>query len=577
MKTKFGRVNSQSYGQKSVDRRAFLKQMSAVAAGAVGTSAVAGLFGAGKASAQAVFNGKKFEPPIAKTIYGAVRGASQDGVILFKGIPYAGPSTGANRFKPPVKLQPWTGVRDALMFGPETIQPRDSNLPGNSLTAPSDEYCQYLNVWTPMIRDGRKRPVMFYSHGGGFTTGNGGAEEFPETEIHDGGALARNYDVVVVTHNHRLGLLGYLYLGDILGEEYAASGCAGMLDIAAALQWVHDNIEEFGGDPNCVMIYGESGGGAKTSVLTALPAAHGLFCRASVESGSMIDAAPGDRATELARKVLAQLGLKESNAKQLLTIPVEQLLAAQVAVDAFAGMPRPTRRAMTMDIFGFGPVLDGHFLPANPYDPGAPAISANIPMMVGTNKDETNFMFMRQAAIYQMDKADLEQRISDMFGDKAGKVLDVYRHSRPGATPTELFIAITTASMFWNNAIRMAERKAEQNAAPIYMYQFTYESNLLANQDPPYPLKASHAMEIPIKFDHPESPLLIGTNPDRFQAALNMSHAWASFAHNGNPNFDGLPNWPAYTLDKRETMLLNAECHVVSDPQHDERELWKEL
>jgi para-nitrobenzyl esterase len=427
-----------------------------------------------------------------------------------------------------------------------------------------------------MIRDGRKRPVMFYSHGGGYAVGSGGGEDFQENQYHDGNALARNYDVVVVTHNHRLGLLGYLYLGEILGEEYAASGCAGMLDIVAALEWVRDNIEEFGGDPNCVMIFGESGGGAKTTVLTALPSAQGLFHRASVESGSMLDASPRDRATDLARKVLAQLGLKESEAKQLLTIPAERLLEAQDAVAPFAvelSKSRPTlNRAL-----GFAPLVDGHFLPANPYDPRAPLISANIPMIVGTNKDETILFYQHEAAIFRMDDADLRKRVSDMFGDDAGKILNVYRKSRPEASPTDLFIAITSAQMMWANAIKMAERKAELNAAPVYMYQCTYESNLLVSQDPPYRYKTMHSVEIPLKFDHPESPILLGSNPDRFQAARNMSHAWASFARNGTPSFDGSLNWPAYTLDKRETMLLTAECHVVSDPNREERLLWQQL
>jgi para-nitrobenzyl esterase len=351
-----------------------------------------------------------------------------------------------------------------------------------------------------------------------------------------------------------------------------------MLDIVAALQWVHDNIEEFGGDPDCVMTFGESGGGAKTSCLTALPSAHGLFHRASVESGSMLRAMARDQATETTRKILANLRLKESDARQLLFIPPERLVKAQVEVSAASA--QASRRTGRMDSnLGFSPVVDGHFLPRDPYDPTAPELSANVPLMVGTNENEAVTMFMGQADIFRMDNGELEKRVSGMFGDDATKVLGVYRHSRPDASPTDLFLAVMTARMFWSNAVKMAERKARLNGAPVYMYRFTYQSDALANEDPPYPMRARHAMEIPFKFDHPQivPKLLVGNNPARFLTAYNMSHAWANFARNGNPNSEGIPEWPPYTLGKRETMFLNAECHVVSDPDREERLLWDEL
>jgi para-nitrobenzyl esterase len=556
-----------------MQRRDFLKRMSVMASATASVPAIAALMN-GPASAQALYDGKAYGPLIAETKYGKVRGASQEGVILFKGIPYAGPPTGVNRFKPPVKLQPWTGIRDALMYGPASLQRVASDLPANSAVAPCDEYCEYLNVWTPMIRDGGKRPVMFYSHGGGFTEGDGGSEGYPGNEFHDGGALARNYDVVVVTHNHRLGLLGYLYLRDILGEEFAASGCAGMLDIIAALQWVHDNIEEFGGDPGRVMIFGESGGGAKTSCLTAMPMAHGLFHRASVESGATLKAGDKDGATETTRKVLSNLGLKESEARQLLTIPADHLFKAQLDVSSAGRSTARTGRGMGG---GFSPIVDGHFLPRHPYDPTAPEISANVPLMVGTNENETVTMYMHQADIFRMDRAGLEKRMSEMFGDKAEQVLAVYRRTRPSASPTDLFLAITTARMFWANTVTMAERKAQLKAAPVYMYRLTYQSDALANEDPPYPQRARHAMEIPFKFDHPQTEWITGKNPDRFLTAYNMSHAWASFARNGSPNFDGIPEWPAYTPERRATMFLNAQCRVVDDPDREERLLLAKL
>lgn len=546
-----------------IGRRQFLGRASAMSAGAILAPAIVGALGEGRAYA------KKSAGPssvIAKTRAGQLRGVmGDDGVISFKGIHYAESPAGENRFKAPVKLKPWSGVRDATAYGPQAIQARDPGWSTALIVPPTDEDCLVLNVWTQGLRDGKKRPVMFYSHGGGWNTGNGGTTTPPGDQNHDGAALAKNYDVIVVTHNHRLNLLGFLYLGDILGEEYAASGCAGMLDIQSALQWVNDNIAEFGGDPANIMIFGESGGGYKTSTLTAMPGAHGLFQKASVESGSAIDLTPKDRADDTAQRALARFGLTEKNARELVNMPVANVLDVISVVPAGA---RP---------LSFSPVVDGHYIPANPYDPVAPPFSKDIPMIVGTNKDEALLFLRGNKAVFTMNEDDLRQRVQAMLHDKADRVLEVYHRTRPNASPTDIFVAIQTAQMFWANAVKMAERKAAQNGAPIYMYRFTYESEVLANDDPPYPLKASHAMEMAFKFDHPEITGLIGKRAERFQAAANMSHAWASFARNSDPNFDGLPHWPRYTLEKRETMFLNSECHVVDDPDSEERKLWETL
>ena len=421
---------------------------------------------------------------VAKPPCGQVRGARNGSVIVFKGIPYAGSPAGKGRFKAPPELKPWTGVRDALLYGPEAIQPPDPGWPKEWKPAIASEDCLVLNVWTRGVGDGRKRPVMFYSHGGGFATGSGGAEVWPQNLPHDGAALAEHYDVVVVTHNHRLGLLGYLYLGDLLGREYAASGAAGMLDIVAALAWVRDNIEAFGGDPNCVMIWGESGGGAKTSTLTAMPAAQGMYHRASVESGPTLRLTPREQATETTRQVLSKLGLNERQARELLTIPADRFRQLQERMSG----PDPMR---------FGPVVDGHFLPNHPYDPVAPAMSAKIPLIVGTNKDET-IMFDQRGSleVFSMDDAALRKRLEPVLKDKTDRVLEVYRRNRPGASPADLYIAITTAQWMWNNAIEMAERKAALDAAPVYMYLFAYESEVPVAPKVAYPQKAAHAMEM---------------------------------------------------------------------------------
>jgi para-nitrobenzyl esterase len=505
-----------------------------------------------------------FTPAVVTTSYGKVRGAASGGVTVFKGIPYAGAPEGAYRFKAAPKLKSWTGVRDALLYGAQAIQPPDPGWPKEWAPAPASEDCLFLNIWTQGAAAGRKRPVMFYSHGGGFATGNGGADVWPQQFNHDGSELAKNYDVVVVTHNHRLGLLGYLFLGDLLGEEYAASGAAGMLDIVAALEWVRDNIEAFGGDPNNVMIWGESGGGAKTATLTAMPSAQGLYHKASVESAPTLRLTPREAANETTKTVLARLGLGANQARELVQMPAARLRELQERMSG----TNPMR---------FGPVVDGRFIPRHPYDPTAPAISANIPMIVGTNKDETIMFYQRDdLAVFSLDEAGLRQRLKGPLGDKLDRVLEVYRRSRPNASPADLYIAITTAQWMWRNAITMAERKAALHAAPVYMYLFAYESEVPVAPSVSYPQKAAHAMEMAFKFDHPDNNPDAGRRPERYQVARNMSGAWAAFARSGNPSHAGIPRWPAYTTDRRATMILDAECRVVEDPYSEERRVWQE-
>ena len=551
-----------------VGRRDFLTKLSAMAGSAIAAPAIVRALGDRPADP------KKSAAPgdvIAKTRAGRLRGViSDDSVISFKGVHYAESPAGENRFKPPVKLKSWSGVRDAVAYGPEAIQERGPGRGSGGNPTPMDEDCLVLNVWTQGLHDGGKRPVMFYSHGGGFSAGNGGAATPGDNEVRDGAALAKNYDVVVVTHNHRLNLLGFMYLGDILGDDYDASGCVGMLDIQAALQWVQDNIESFGGDPHNIMLFGESGGGLKTSTLTAMPGAHGLFQKASVESGSALFLYGQHDATETAKIAIGRFGLTEKNTHDLVNVPVAAILAviSSAPVDSNGKPERPLI---------FGPVVDGSYIPANPYAPVAPSISKDIPMIVGTNKDEALAFFRNDKALFTLDDAGLEKQVKDVLHEKADRVIEVYRRTRPNATPTELLVAIRTAQNFWDAAVKMSERKAEQNGAPVYMYQFAYESEVLANTDPPYPLKASHGMEVAFKFDHPNITTMIGNRPERFQVAANMSRAWASFARNSDPNFDGLPHWPPYTLDKRETMFINAPCEVVSDPNSEERKLWAAL
>jgi para-nitrobenzyl esterase len=548
---------------EALDRRSFLTRM-AMATGALCAPAITGCG-----------PGDRPEAVVAKTLYGRVRGARENVVTVFKGIPYAGSPAGAYRFKPAPKLQSWSGIRDALVYGAQSIQPPDPAWPKDWKPAASSEDCLFLNVWTPGINDGKNRPVMFYSHGGGFSTGNGGADVWPQNEFHDGAALAQAYDVVVVTHNHRLGVMGYLYLGDLLGEEYASSGIAGMMDIVAALEWVRDNIAEFGGNPDNVMIWGESGGGAKTSTLTAMPGAHGLYHKASIESGAALRMRSRESAAETAREVLNAFGLNENQAHNLIKIPADDLC------DVMRKLPRrPSSGSVSSALaegLGFSPMVDGRYLPAHPYDPVAPAVSADIPLIVGINKDETIFMHRGNPEIFTMDDADLRRRLESTYRDRTDRILEVYRRSRPEASPTALYIAITTAQWMWRNAITLCERKLDLQAAPVYMYIFAYESQEPVMPGVSYPAGAAHAAEIPFKFNHPGGDLISDQNSQRAKATRNMSRAWASFARNSDPSHDEIPEWPAYTLEQRETMFLDDECRVVNDPYREERLLWKEL
>jgi len=499
-------------------------------------------------------------------------------VITFKGVPYAGSASGENRFKAPPALEPWTGVRDAFTPGPPAFQsPRPSF--GKEEPLPSED-CLVLNIWTPAVDQGR-RPVMFYNHGGGFVSGSG------STWYQDGSSLARKYDVVVVATNHRLGLLGYLFLADLAGEEYATSGNQGILDIAAGLRWVHENIEAFGGDPRNVMVFGESGGGAKTSCIYALPAAKDYFNKASIESGPGVHMCPRDTATETAKMVLAELGLSEKEVLKLKEVPAQKLLQVQdsLAKKSAMGLSLSAgRKGMVIPRpGGFTPVVDGTYLPHHPFDPTAPTISRDKPLMVGSNKDEMAFFLQQRkdTEAFTLTNEGLSSRLQKEFGTNSERILATYRKSRPSASPADLYVAITTARAFWLGSIEIAEKKYEQNAAPVYMYMFVHGSNFIV-PGTNHRLGAAHATEIWYKFDNVDleppkgtpGPPLIGDDPERETAALNMSEMWTTFARTGRPGAKGQPAWPAYDMKTRSTMMINAQCKVANDPFSRELAMW---
>lgn len=513
-----------------------------------------------------------------ETSHGRLRGGHSRGALAFKAIPYAGPVSGKNRFKAPPAMTPWTGVRDATRLGPPALQGSGSTF-GEHEPAQSED-CLVLNVWTPAVKDAGKRPVMFYCHGGGFTSGSGGQN------IQDGAHLAATYDVVVVAVNHRLGLFGYLYLGALGGEDYAASGNQGQLDIVAALGWVKDNIAAFGGDPDNVLVFGESGGGAKTCAVMAMPAAHGLLHKAAVQSGPMLYAATREAADETARRILAALDLAPADVRKLADVPAEKLLALQLA-GSKGPLAMPTKEwrlhhpvlpdgmaARRGDQPGnWGPVADGTILPRAPFDPEAPAISANIPLLIGNNRDEATFFMRDNPKFFQSDEAALAILGRPYFGDATERVLALYRRTRPQATVPERGIAMMTALMFGNDTVTLADRKSLQ-PAPVFRYRYDYPSNTpISGTD--WTLRAGHASDISLVFYNYEFKDLQGQGPGLAEASKAMSSYFASFARSGVPVAAGQPAWPRYDTVRRATMILNSHCEVLDDPDGEERKFWQ--
>lgn len=495
---------------------------------------------------------------VVETANGKVRGGHSRGALAFKGIPYGGSVSGANRFKPAPPVESWTGVRDALALG--TPAPQSAKTVYGEREPPPGEECLVLNVWTPAI-DGRKRPVLFYNHGGGFSTGSAGSV------VQDGGQLAANHDVVMVASNHRLGIMGYLYLGELGGDAYAASGNVGMLDIIQALQWVHHNIAAFGGDPHNVLVFGESGGGAKTSALMAMPSARGLFHKAGVMSGPMLRVAEKTQATATAQAVLDLLEIRPDQLHKLADVPLEQLLAVQNGGHGLSGR---TQRLPG----GFGPMLDGAVISQHPFVPAPAPYVSSIPLLIGQNRDEATFFFWENPEVFKMDDAAMVARLRSQFGaERADAILPVFRRERPNASPVELFIAIATCGM-WGSTLAEAESKVRQHGAPVYMYRYDYESNYpIKGTD--WTLRAGHATEIQAKFENADMNGLMGTGPGRFQAARNFGEVWTSFARTGHPQVTGAPRWPAYNLSTRATMLVDVRCTLVNDPNKAEREIWQ--
>ena len=492
---------------------------------------------------------------VVRTTSGRVRGITRDKVSAFFGIPYGASTAGARRFMPPSKPDPWTGVREAVEFGPRSPQGPSSLIPEIAAVdrrEPASEDCLRLNVWSPGPGAGH-RPVMVWLHGGGYSQGSGAFI------IYDGANLACRHDVVVVTVNHRLNVFGYLHLAELGGEKYANSGNLGMLDIVAALEWVRDNIAAFGGDPTNVTIFGQSGGGGKVSTLMAMPSAKGLFHRAVVQSASAITGVPKDEATSSAEAFLAKLGLKSNQIDQLQNMPVEQLVKAMGDGGAVGGSS-----------LRLAPVVDGRSLPRNPFDPNAPEISAHIPLLIGSV--ETEVTFLRGTPLDPMDDDALHAHVKQVLrgadDNAADRLIQVYRKGRPNISNTDLHLILSSDATFRAGVLTEAERKADQGAGPVYMYYFTWKSPVRDGK-----LRTFHTLEIPFVFDNVDlATAMTGSGQERYALSDKISSAWVAFARTGKPSHEGVPNWPAFNTKQRATMILNNECEVINDPNGEERQ-----
>lgn len=483
------------------------------------------------------------QKPVVKTTSGDISGTIDNGIYIFKGIPYAK----AERFMAPQPPDAWKGVRECVNFSKIAMQV-------NSWSPDSvmDEKKLFtVNVWTQGLKDGKKRPVMVWLHGGGFSTG---ASDDP---ISDGQLLAKKGDIVLVSVNHRLNILGFLDLS-ACGAKYANSANVGMMDIVAALQWVNKNITEFGGDPANVTIFGESGGGGKVGTLMCMPKAKGLFHKAIIQSGTLINVMTKEKSTAIGLAVLDVLGLTKEQVSSLDTVPYKKLVQiGNEALRKTVGMRTPGSSKM----FGFGPVPDGVNLLQQPFTPGFAEISNDIPLLIGTTFNE----LMRTA--YGQKNLGIDQakeRLKKSFGDKTDKYIELFGKAYPGYSPQDL---VSIDTVFRPYTIMVADARSLKKKAPVYTYLLTWKSPVDDGTKGSF-----HGVDIPLAFNNIElGKHWTGKGEDAYALSDKMSSAWISFAKTGNPNVpNSLPQWKPYSKENGETMIFDKECKVVNN--HD-REL----
>jgi para-nitrobenzyl esterase len=494
---------------------------------------------------------------VVETNSGRVQGISSAGIKAFKGIPYGAPTGGKNRYMPPQKAASWGGVRECFGHGHISPQaPADLRsdygmmIQWDVQSGGMGEDCLSLNVWTPGVNDGQKRAVMVSFHGGGFATGSGNAPGY------DGAQLARFGDVVVVTVNHRLASLGYLHLADLgAPPEFAQAGVAGLMDLVASLRWVRENIEKFGGDPGKVMIFGQSGGGAKTSAVLAMPSAEGLFHSAGVQSGSSLRLATRELATKSAEALLAKLGIAKTNIADIQKVPWQQILEAQTSVGP--GL-------------GFSPVVEGSVLPHHPFDPVAPPESANVPVVISTTLEDAALSLTN----FDLDDAGLKNMLNQRFSGKADEIYALYRKSSWNAKKSPYLIQaqILTDSGFRRGAITQAERKAASGKAPAYMYLWAYESPGFGGK-----FGAVHGTDVSASFNNYQNGIGGSGSPQQRALWAKFASAWVAHAKTGNPNSPKIPNWPAYDSTKRATMVFDNDTRVENDPRAEIRQFWAQM
>lgn len=487
--------------------------------------------------------------PLARTRSGRIRGVREQGVCVFKGIPY-GADTAPRRFQPALQERPWHGVRDCGAYGASAPQ-RGSE--------PVSEDCLFLNVWTPGLRDGAKRPILFYIHGGAYNNGSG------SDPLYDGVRLCQRGDVVVVSVNHRLNAFGYLYLAPFGGDAYAASGNVGQLDLVQALQWVRAHAAEFGGDAGNVTVFGQSGGGAKIATLMAMPAAQGLFHRAWTMSGQQVTAAGPRAAGQRAQLLLQALQLEPAQLDALRSLPLQRVLEATRIRD-------PSRAEDTA--LYLGPVLDAQVLHRHPFWPDAPPQSARIPMVIGNTHDETRAFLGHDPANFALTWDALPDKLAqEQYVDLSPQVVIAeYRRLYPHYTPSEVFFAATTAGRSWRGAVEEAEARARQGA-PTWVYQLDWGSPLDGGK-----FGAFHTLDIPLVFDNIRQPgSRTGDGADAQRMADAMSTALLAFARHGDPNHAGLPRWEPYSLAQRETLLFDTDSRLAHDPRGGERRLYAQV